>query len=245
MQELGREAEPEEMPTKETQSARRPCVRFSRWPSNPSRSKRFGDVSVGDFIKDKKQPIHPDVTSYSLLKDTLSDVLANFDRAGAKNRGDALRCWWTVISRRDTGRARQPHPRAHPAVKRLCARCGTPTYSAPLARFPRRRARKRFRGGPRTGQSSAARLNGSWRKPGKRTLTIGLRSPQASSILIFCHKRANCISRFSFCSANSFDHPNLPRLCFGKSARFRKVGCEFNSREFFANMSVRILRSRC
>jgi len=66
MQELGREAEPVRAILKMAQQS----------VSLQAPVGDGDDASVGDFIEDKKAANPSDVTSYSLLKDTLSDVLA-------------------------------------------------------------------------------------------------------------------------------------------------------------------------
>src|SRR5580658_5148659 len=79
MQELGREAEPEEIADELNLPVERVRSILKMAQQSVSLQAPVGDgddASVGDFIEDKKAANPSDVTSYSLLKDTLSDVLA-------------------------------------------------------------------------------------------------------------------------------------------------------------------------
>jgi RNA polymerase primary sigma factor len=79
MQELGREAEPEEIADELNLPVERVRAILKMAQQSVSLQAPVGDgddASVGDFIEDKKAANPSDVTSYSLLKDTLSDVLA-------------------------------------------------------------------------------------------------------------------------------------------------------------------------
>ena len=79
MQELGREAEPEEIADELNLTVERVRAILKMAQQSVSLQAPVGDgddASVGDFIEDKKAANPSDVTSYSLLKDTLSDVLA-------------------------------------------------------------------------------------------------------------------------------------------------------------------------
>ena len=79
MQELGREAEPEEIADEFNLPVERVRSILKMAQQSVSLQAPVGDgddASVGDFIEDKKAANPSDVTSYSLLKDTLSDVLA-------------------------------------------------------------------------------------------------------------------------------------------------------------------------
>jgi len=78
MQELGREAEPEEIADELNLTVERVRAILKMAQQSVSLQAPVGDgddASVGDFIEDKKAANPSDVTSYSLLKDTLSDVL--------------------------------------------------------------------------------------------------------------------------------------------------------------------------
>ena len=79
MQELGREAEPEEIADEMNMPVERVRSILKMAQQSVSLQAPVGDgddASVGDFIEDKKAANPSDVTSYSLLKDTLNDVLA-------------------------------------------------------------------------------------------------------------------------------------------------------------------------
>jgi len=79
MQELGREAEPEEIADELNLPVERVRSILKMAQQSVSLQAPVGDgddASVGDFIEDKKAANPSDVTSYSLLKDTLGDVLA-------------------------------------------------------------------------------------------------------------------------------------------------------------------------
>jgi RNA polymerase primary sigma factor len=79
MQELGREAEPEEIADELNLPVERVRSILKMAQQSVSLQAPVGDgddASVGDFIEDKKAANPSDVTSYSLLKDTLSDVLS-------------------------------------------------------------------------------------------------------------------------------------------------------------------------
>ncbi|MGZ5566419.1 MAG: RNA polymerase sigma factor RpoD [Limisphaerales bacterium] len=79
MQELGREAEPEEIADELNIPVARVRAILKMAQQSVSLQAPVGDgddASVGDFIEDKKAANPSEVTSYSLLKDTLSDVLA-------------------------------------------------------------------------------------------------------------------------------------------------------------------------
>ena len=79
MQELGREAEPEEIADELNLPVERVRSILKMAQQSVSLQAPVGDgddASVGDFIEDKKAANPSDVTSYSLLKDTLSEVLA-------------------------------------------------------------------------------------------------------------------------------------------------------------------------
>ncbi|MGA2749733.1 MAG: RNA polymerase sigma factor RpoD [Verrucomicrobiota bacterium] len=79
MQELGREAEPEEIADELNLPVERVRSILKMAQQSVSLQAPVGDgddASVGDFIEDKKAANPSEVTSYSLLKDTLSDVLA-------------------------------------------------------------------------------------------------------------------------------------------------------------------------
>ena len=79
MQELGREAEPEEIADELNLTVARVRAILKMAQQSVSLQAPVGDgddASVGDFIEDKKAANPSDVTSYSLLKDTLGDVLA-------------------------------------------------------------------------------------------------------------------------------------------------------------------------
>ena len=79
MQELGREAEPEEIADELNLPVERVRAILKMAQQSVSLQAPVSDgddASVGDFIEDKKAANPSDVTSYSMLKDTLSDVLA-------------------------------------------------------------------------------------------------------------------------------------------------------------------------
>jgi RNA polymerase primary sigma factor len=79
MQELGREAEPEEIADELNIPVARVRAILKMAQQSVSLQAPVGDgddASVGDFIEDKKAANPSEVTSYSLLKDTLHDVLA-------------------------------------------------------------------------------------------------------------------------------------------------------------------------
>ncbi|MDB6057971.1 MAG: rpoD [Verrucomicrobiales bacterium] len=79
MQELGREAEPEEIADELNIPVARVRAILKMAQQSVSLQAPVGDgddASVGDFIEDKKAANPSEVTSYSLLKDTLADVLA-------------------------------------------------------------------------------------------------------------------------------------------------------------------------
>ncbi len=78
MQELGREAEPEEIADELNLPVERVRAILKMAQQSVSLQAPVGDgddASVGDFIEDKKAANPSDVTSYSLLKDTLTEVL--------------------------------------------------------------------------------------------------------------------------------------------------------------------------
>jgi RNA polymerase primary sigma factor len=78
MQELGREAEPEEIADELNIPVARVRAILKMAQQSVSLQAPVGDgddASVGDFIEDKKAANPSEVTSYSLLKDTLHDVL--------------------------------------------------------------------------------------------------------------------------------------------------------------------------
>ncbi len=79
MQELGREAEPEEIADELNMPVARVRAILKMAQQSVSLQAPVGDgddASVGDFIEDKKAANPSDVTSYSLLKDSLHGVLA-------------------------------------------------------------------------------------------------------------------------------------------------------------------------
>ena len=97
------------------------------------------DTSFGDFIEDKSAENPSEMTSFSLLKDKLNDVLTEPDRARAEGAGAALRPGGRLLPHAGGSRqAVQGHPRTHPADRgQGPAQDAPPDPHPPAARLPR------------------------------------------------------------------------------------------------------------
>ena len=92
------------------------------------------DTNFGDFIEDKAAENPSDMTSYSLLKDKLGDVLVKPDRARAQSAGTALRPGRRLFAHAGgSGQAVQRHPRAHPPDRSQGAAQDAPSHAHPPA----------------------------------------------------------------------------------------------------------------
>ena len=132
LQEFGREATPEEIADEMQMPVERVrgILKMAQQPISLQSPVGDGeDANFGDFIEDKAAESPLDMTSFSLLKDRLGDVLVQPDRARTEGVGTALRprrrqCAhaggsWPAIPR---------HARAHPADRGQGAPQNAPSH---------------------------------------------------------------------------------------------------------------------
>ncbi len=141
IQDFGREPSPEEIADEMQMPVERvrAVLKMAQQPiSLQSPVGDSEDTNFGDFIEDKAAENPSEMTSFSLLKDKLGDVLVQPDRARAQGAGTALRPGRRLFAHPGgSGQAIQGHPRTHPPDRSQGPAQNAPSHPhPPIVRFP-------------------------------------------------------------------------------------------------------------
>ena len=141
VQDFGREATPEEIADEMQMPVERvrAVLKMAQQPiSLQSPVGDSEDTNFGDFIEDKSAENPSDMTSYSLLKDKLGDVLDTLTEARTQGFGTALRSGGRLLAHAGgSGQAIQSHARTHsPDRSQGAAQDASPDAHPPTAGLP-------------------------------------------------------------------------------------------------------------
>ena len=142
LQDFGREPTPEEIADEMQMPVDRvrAVLKMAQQPISLQSPVGDGeDTNFGDFIEDKSTESPSDMTSFSLLKDKLSDVLSQPDRTRTEGAGTAFRPGRRLFAHAGgSGQAVQGHARTHPPDRSQgAAQDAAPHPHPPVARLSR------------------------------------------------------------------------------------------------------------